>query len=381
MSYSGLVKFIRDVYNTKEFIPLHAPVFDQVEKNFAVKVIESTFVSSVGVYVDQFERDICRYTKSPQAVATVNGTAALHAALLMAGVLPEDLIITQALTFVGTANAISYTGASPVFLDVDRNTLGLSDIALESWLEEFCYLGDDGLCYHRSDNRVIRACVPVHIFGHPVKIDQISLICDKWGIILVEDSAESLGSLYKGQHTGTFGRFGVLSFNGNKIITTGGGGMILTGIRDHGELKHLTTTAKINHAYNYFHDRLGFNYRLPNLNAAIGCAQLEKLEFFLLNKRELAKMYQEYFSSGDLEFVVEPEFCSSNYWLNAVICQSKRQRDELLGYTNSQGVMTRPIWTLMNKLPMYKNAIKGDLSTSDWLESRVVNLPSSIRLP
>jgi len=313
-------------------------------------------------------------------VATVNGTAALHAALIMAGVLPCDLVITQALTFVATTNAISYCGASPIFLDVDRKTLGLSEAALEVWLQEFAYLGDDGLCRLKSDHRIIRACVPVHIFGHPVKIDEISLVCKRWGIVLVEDAAESLGTLYKSQHTGTFGKYGTLSFNGNKIITTGGGGMILSNTSsEQQEIKHLTTTAKVSHPYNYFHDEVGYNYRLPNINAAIGCAQLEKLEKYVLNKRELAKMYQSYFGSSEVEFVVEPEFSRSNYWLNTIICQDSNQRDELLKHTNDRGVMTRPIWTLMNKLPMYQNALTGDLAVSEWLEARVINLPSSVR--
>ena len=380
MNHIALVKFIREIYNTNEFIPLHAPVFDGAEKKYVTDTIESTFVSSVGAYVDRFEKDISGYTKSSAAVATVNGTAALHIALLMAGVLADDLVITQALTFAATANAIAYSGASPIFLDVDKKTLGLSEAALETWLEEFAYVGDDGFCHLKLDGRIIRACVPVHIFGHPVKIDKIAMICKKWAIALVEDAAESLGSLYKGQHTGTFGKFGTLSFNGNKIITTGGGGMILSSVSEYEKIKHITTTAKVSHPFNYFHDRVGYNYRLPNINAAIGCAQVEQLEKFVLNKRELAELYREYFSGHEIEFVVEPEFCRSNYWLNAVICQNINQRNELLKSTNDQGVMTRPIWTLMNKLPMYQNALVGDLSVSEWLEARVVNLPSSVRV-
>ena len=378
MNYNDLVKFIREMYKTNEFIPLHAPVFDGTEKKYVADTIESTFVSSVGAYVDRFEKEISEYTKSPAAVATVNGTAALHVALLMAGVLPGELVITQALTFVATANAVSYSGATPIFLDVDKKTLGLSHIVLESWLAEFAYVGEDGLCHFKQDGRVIRACVPVHIFGHPVKIDEISAICEKWSITLVEDAAESLGSLYRGQHTGTFGKFGTLSFNGNKIITTGGGGMVLSDAIEYKKLKHITTTAKVPHPHNYTHDQVGYNYRLPNINAAIGCAQVEKLESFVLNKRMLAKMYQQYFEGSDIEFVLEPEFSRSNYWLNAAICNSIEQRDELLKITNEQGVMTRPIWALMNKLPMYKNALVGDLSVSEWLETRVVNLPSSV---
>ena len=380
MNHLRLVKFIRDIYRTDNFIPLHAPLFNGNEKIYVNDAIESTYVSSVGEYVDRFEKNISNYTKSDRAVATVNGTAALHVSLLMAGVTPQDLVITQALTFVATVNAITYTGANLIFLDVDKKTFGLSDIALSSWLEEFAFIGDDHLCRLKVDGRIVRACVPVHIFGHPAKIDRISDICKKWGINLVEDSAESLGSLYKGRHTGTFGMFGAISFNGNKIITTGGGGMVLCDTDYAKELKHITTTAKVAHPYNYFHDQVAFNYRLPNVNAAIGCAQLENLEGYISNKRDLARIYQEYFTNGEVEFVKEPEFSKSNYWLNAVICECLEDRDELLKYTNDHGVMTRPIWTLMNKLPIFKNALVGDLTSSEWLESRVVNLPSSVRV-
>lgn len=380
MNHNLFIKFIRDVYRTNDFIPLHAPLFDEKEKNYVMDAIDSTFVSSVGAYVDRFERDISLFTGSSSAVATVNGTAALHVALVMAGVTSDDLVITQALTFVGTINAISYTGATPIFVDVDKQTLGLSDTALDIWLSEYAYVADDCLCHLKADNRVIRACVPVHIFGHPVKIDQIVGVCQKWGIAVVEDSAESLGSLYKGRHTGTFGKFGVLSFNGNKIITTGGGGMVLCDISEHAKLKHITTTAKVMHPYHYFHDQVGYNYRLPNINAALGCAQLEKLESFVLNKRELARIYQEYLVDKNLIFVTEPEFSRSNYWLNAIICENTEQRNDFLKATNEEGVMTRPLWTLMNKLPMYSHALVGDLTVSEWLEARVVNLPSSVRV-
>jgi aminotransferase in exopolysaccharide biosynthesis len=380
MNHLRLVKFIRDIYGTDKFIPLHAPLFGGNEKKYVDDAIESTYVSSVGEYVDRFEKNVSDYTKSVGAVATVNGTAALHVSLLMAGVTSQDLVITQALTFVGTVNAITYTGASLIFLDVDKKTFGLSDVALASWLEEFAFIDDKHLCRLKVDGRVVRACVPVHIFGHPAKIDLIYDICKKWGINLVEDSAESLGSLYKGKHTGTFGMFGAISFNGNKIITTGGGGMVLCDADYAKKLKHITTTAKVAHPYNYFHDQVAFNYRLPNINAAIGCAQLENLESYISNKRDLARIYQEYFANGDEEFVKEPEFSKSNYWLNAIICESLEHRDELLKFTNHHGVMTRPIWTLMNKLPIFKNVLVGDLTTSEWLESRVVNLPSSVRV-
>lgn len=373
-----LIRFIRDYFGTKNSIPLHAPVFSGREKEYVGDTIDSTFVSSVGSYVDWFERDVSTYTGSPKAVATVSGTAALHIALKLAGVEPDDLVITQPLTFVATCNAINYCGAIPVFVDVDRNTLGLSATALHNWLEQNTRINDDGICRTKNDNKVVRACVPMHTFGHPVDIEGlISVTCD-WNITLVEDAAESLGSFYKNQHTGTFGKLGTLSFNGNKIITTGGGGMILANKELGERAKHLTTTARKPHLYEYIHDEIGYNYRLPNLNAALGCAQLEQLEDFISAKRFLAMNYQKIISNTNLEFVSEPEGCRSNYWLNAVICQDKDHRNALLEATNQQGIMTRPIWTLMNHLSMYQNCHKGELSNAEWLEERVVNLPSSV---
>lgn len=377
--FDSIIDFVRDRYRTNDFIPLHAPTFAGHEKAYVVETIESTFVSSVGAYVDRFEQDMVRYTGSPRAIATVNGTAALHAALVLAGVKSGELVLTQPLTFVATCNAIAYCGASPIFIDVDRHTLGLSPEALEIWLNEHAMIDSDGLCRLLRDGRIIRACLPMHTFGHPVELDALVAICTRWGLMLVEDAAESLGSLYKGRHTGTFGSLGVLSFNGNKIITTGGGGMILAdeelGIR----AKHLTTTAKKPHPYEYVHDEVGYNYRLPNLNAALGCAQLEQLEKFIANKRELASGYANLLRNSDLQFFLEPEGCRSNYWLNAVICESRTQRDTLLKVTNDKGVMTRPIWQLMNHLPVYENCLRGDLNNAEWLEARVVNLPSSVQ--
>ena len=372
-----LIRFVRDYFGTSEFIPLHAPVFPGREKEYVADTIESTFVSSVGAYVDRFERDMANYTGSPKAVATVNGTAALHIALKLAGVEAGDLVITQPLTFVATCNAIAYCNAEPVFIDVDRDTLGLSAKALEAWLDEHAKLDSEGVCRTRADNKVVRACVPMHTFGHPADLDGLVSVTRRWNIALVEDAAESLGSYYKGKHTGTFGALGTLSFNGNKIMTTGGGGMILAGEALATRAKHLTTTAKKPHPFEYIHDELGYNYRLPNLNAALGCAQLEQLETFIEAKRALAAAYEGFFSGTDQEFVKEPADCRSNYWLNAVICEDKAHRDELLETTNQQGVMTRPIWALMNHLTMYQSCRRGDLSNAEWLEARVVNLPSS----
>jgi len=373
-----LIRFVRDYFGTNDFIPLHAPVFPGREKEYVVGTIESTFVSSVGAYVDRFEQDMAVYTGTPKAVATVNGTAALHIALKLAGVKPDDLVITQPLTFVATCNAIAYCGAEPVFVDVDRGTLGLSATALQQWLEDNARLDADGICRTRTDNKVVRACVPMHTFGHPADLDGLVRVTRAWNILLVEDAAESLGSFYKGQHTGTFGALGTLSFNGNKIMTTGGGGMILADAVLGARAKHLTTTAKKPHPYEYIHDEVGYNYRLPNLNAALGCAQLEQLEAFIEAKRALATAYQNELSATNLAFVSEPEGCRSNYWLNAVVCEDKAHRDALLETTNQQGVMTRPIWALMNHLSMYQNCRRGDLSNAEWLEARVVNLPSSV---
>ncbi|MBC3936360.1 LegC family aminotransferase [Undibacterium sp. CY7W] len=374
----SLIRFVRDQYRTDEFIPLHAPVFAGQERNYVSDTIDSTFVSSVGAYVDRFERDMGAYTGSPRAVATVNGTAALHIALQLVGVKSGDLVITQPLTFVATCNAIAYCGAEPVFVDVDRHTLGLSPAALEVWLDDNAWIDDEGVCRTRDTNQVVRACLPMHTFGHPADLDGLLEVCSRWKLALVEDAAESLGSFYKGRHTGTLGVVGTLSFNGNKIITTGGGGMILAGETLGIRAKHITTTAKQPHPYEYVHDEIGYNYRLPNLNAALGCAQLEQLEAFIANKRTLAARYADHFSGSDFQFVTEPADCRSNYWLNAVICDSREQRDTLLKATNEKGVMTRPIWALMNHLPIYAHCRKGDLTQAEWLEARVVNLPSSV---
>lgn len=376
--FASLIQFVREQYRTNDFIPLHAPVFGGHERDYVLETIESTFVSSVGAFVDRFERDMAAYTGSPRAIATVNGTAALHTTLLLAGVKSGELVVTQALTFVATCNAIAYCGAQPVFVDVDRHTLGLSPKALEVWLDENAQVDSDGLCRLKASGQVIRACLPMHTFGHPVELDDLVVLCERWGLVLVEDAAESLGSFYKGRHTGCFGRLGTLSFNGNKIITTGGGGMVLTNEDIGTRAKHLTTTAKQPHPYEYVHDEVGYNYRLPNLNAALGCAQLEQLEGFVIAKRELASRYEQLLEGSDLQFVREPDGCRSNYWLNAVFCENHEHRDALLKATNDKGVMTRPIWHLMNHLPIYAHCLHGDLTNSEWLADRVVNLPSSV---
>lgn len=373
-----LIDFVRDHYRTRDFIPLHAPVFRGNEKFYVAETIDSTFVSSVGAFVDRFEQDIATYTGSPRAVSTVNGTAALHVALRLVGVGQGDYVITQPLTFVATCNAIAYCGAMPIFVDVDRHTLGLSPTAVQAWLTENAYRDDAGQCRRCEDDRAIRACLPMHTFGHPADINGLLRVCSDWGLPLVEDAAESLGSMYHDQHTGTFGDLGALSFNGNKIITTGGGGMLLASEALGERAKHLTTTAKQPHSYEYVHEELGYNYRLPNLNAALGCAQLEQLDAYISEKRELAGGYAACLAGSEFTFVSEPQGCRSNYWLNALVCPDRAQRDQFLQVTNEQGVMTRPIWRLMNRLPMYANAPAGELPNALWLEARVVNLPSGI---
>lgn len=374
------VRFIQNLYQTKEFIPLHEPCFNGNEKAYLNECIDSTFVSSVGKFVDRFEVEFARAVGAKYAVATVNGTAALHISLILAGVERGDEVITQPLTFIATANAISYCGATPIFLDVDRDTMGLSPDALRRFLEEECVI-QKGRCVNRFSGKTIKACVPMHTFGHPCRIDEIKKICDEWHIALVEDAAESLGSYYKGKHTGTFGTLGAFSFNGNKIITSGGGGVIVTDDEALAKrAKHLTTTAKIPHKWEYVHDEIGYNYRLPNLNAALLCAQLEQLENFLENKRVLAVTYEEFFKSKNIRFVKESSDARANYWLNAILLDDAGIRNEFLEYTNNNNVMTRPIWTLMHKLDMFNSCQHDTLTNALFLEERIVNIPSSVRL-
>jgi len=377
MKPTTLVEFVRDTYQTDEFIPLHAPTFNGNEKAYVSETIESTFVSSVGKFVGEFEQKIEAYTGSAKAVATVNGTAALHAALYMAGVERGDLVITQALTFVATCNALYHMGAEPIFVDVSPVSLGLCPKAVDAYLSEHAELTGQG-CIHKQTRQRIRAVVPMHTFGHPVELDELVAVCLKWQLVLVEDAAESLGSFYKGKHTGTLGDYAAISFNGNKVITTGGGGMVLCRTKEQGaRTKHVTTTAKVPHPFEFYHDEPGFNYRMPNLNAALGCAQMEVLEAYLVKKRALAEQYAALFAGSEYTFVKEPEYAQSNYWLNAIICPNKASRDQLLEQTNAAGVMTRPIWQLMHRLPMFQNALRGDLTHSEFIEAHVVNIPST----
>lgn len=374
-----IVDFIKEKYKNKSFIALHEPVFGGNEKKYLNDCIDSTFVSSVGKYVDDFESMFAKIVGTKYAIATVNGTSALHIALLLAGVSNQDEVLTQPLTFIATCNAITYCGATPVFIDVDLDTMGLSPEFLQEFLANNCEIKDQK-CVNKNTNKIIKACVPMHTFGHPCKIDEIKTICEKWYIKLVEDAAESLGSYYKGVHTGCFGELGAFSFNGNKIITSGGGGCIVTN-NEHlaKKAKHITTTAKVPHPYEYTHDEIGYNYRMPNINAALLVAQLEQLSFFLEKKRALASEYENFFQNkSDINFFTEPADAKSNYWLQAILLKNKEQRDEFLEFTNKNKVMTRPIWRLMNELEMFKNCSATTLVNSKFLEERVVNIPSGV---
>lgn len=371
------IRLVRDIFG-EGFIPLHRPVFEGNERQYLVDCIDSNFVSSVGAKVIEFEQQIAAFTGARFAIATVNGTAALHAALQLVGVQRDDEVISQALTFIATCNALSYAGAHPVFVDVDLDTMGMSPTALRNFLEQHAEQRD-GHAWNKTSGRRISACVPMHTFGLPCRIEEIAAICEEWNIALVEDTAESLGSYAAGRHTGTFGKMATFSFNGNKVITTGGGGMIIT---DDEELakraKHLTTTAKVPHPYEFVHDQVGYNYRLPNLNAALGCAQMERLPEFLQVKAQVAERYRSFFDSIGVTFAQPLAGDQANYWLNAIILDSLEERDAFLQYTNSHDVMTRPIWRLMTSLDMFRHCQHDGLKNSIWLEERVVNIPSSV---
>ena len=378
--FNDFIDYIRKLYSTENDIFLHEPKFIGNEKKYLNQCIDSTFVSSVGRYVDEFEKKIANYTGAKYAIATTNGTAALHISLILSSVDQGDEVITQPLNFIASCNAIKYCNANPVFVDVDRDTLGLSPTCLRNFLENNTSVKNNQ-CINLKTKKIIKACIPMHSYGHPCRIDEIKEICDEFHIILIEDAAESLGSLFKNRHTGTFGKFGIMSFNGNKIITAGGGGCIITNDEAFAKkAKHLTTTAKIPHKWDFKHDMVGYNYRMPNLNAALLVAQLEKLNDFINIKRNLAHKYELFLKGKDYNFVKEPKNCKSNYWLNSVIFKNKIQRDQFLEETNSKGIMTRPIWTLMNKLTIFENAQCDDLINSNWLDQRVVNIPSSVNL-
>ena len=378
--FPRIIDFIKSLYPNENPVPLHAPRFIGKEKRYLCDCIDSTYVSYIGKYVNRFEEMIVEYTGARYAVAIVNGTCALHIALKLAGVQLGDEVITQPLSFVATANSIAHCGAKPVFLDVERETLGLDPAALKSFLQVHTRIKRK-TCYNKATGKRIAACVPMHTFGHPCRVDEIADICERYNISLIEDAAESLGSIYKSRHTGTFGLFGIYSFNGNKTVTCGGGGAIVTNDETLAKkAKHITTTAKLPHPYEYVHDMTGYNYRLPNLNAALACAQLEQLNSFIENKRELAGTYKIFFESLGIPFVHEPANSRSNYWLNAIILPDRETRDEFFKATNEAGVMTRPVWRILNKLEMYKNCQTDELKNAQWLEDRVVSIPSSVRV-
>lgn len=374
-----LITFIRDQYKTDQFIPLHEPRFRGNEKKYVIDTIDSTFVSSVGAYVDQFEQMMETVTGTSKAVAVVNGTSSLQVALRLAGVKAGEEVITQALTFIATANAIAYNQASPIFIDVDLDTMGLSAKSVAAFLEQYGELRADG-CYNKSTGKRIAACMPMHTFGFPVHLDELLAVCEKWQIPVVEDAAESLGSYYKGRHTGSLGLISGFSFNGNKTITSGGGGVIVTNNEALGkQAKYLTTTAKRPHPYEFFHDEIGYNFRMPNLNAALGCAQLESLDGFLQDKRDLAYLYSQLFQSLGIKFREELPDSRANYWLMCVELNNKSEREEFLKQTNTAGIMTRPIWNLMYRLPMYAHCQRDEQINAEFLEERIVNIPSSVR--
>lgn len=374
-----LIQYIRERFQKPHsFIPLHEPCFAGKEKDYLLDAIDSTYVSSVGPYVDRFEEMMSKISKTKKAVAVVNGTNALQVALRLVGVKNGDEVITQALSFIATANAIAYNNAFPVFLDVDLDTMGLSPKSVEAFLTEFGEIRDDG-CFNKKTKRKIAACVPMHTFGFPVHLDELLTLCSKWKIPVVEDSAESIGSYYKGRPTGSFGLLNVFSFNGNKIVTSGGGGAIVTNNVELGnKAKHLTTTAKKAHPWEYSHDEVGYNFRMPNINAALLCAQLEQLDNFLLYKRKLAQDYATFFAGKGVKFKTENPGTVANYWLMCVELENKNERDKFLKFTNESGIMTRPVWQLLFRANMYNDCQKDEQKNAIYLEERIVNIPSSV---
>jgi len=375
-----LISFIKKMVDSKESIFLHEPIFEGNEKKYLCDAIDSTFVSSVGPYVNKFEKMISKVTGAKYSVATINGTSALHAALLVAGANNETEIITQPLTFVATANAISYTGSKPIFIDVDKDTMGMSPHKLRKFLENNSKI-IKGKCINKKTEKQILACVPMHTFGFPCRIQEIKSICDEFNISLIEDSAEGLGSKIKNKSVGTFGLMGVFSFNGNKIITTGGGGVIITNNPIiYNKIKHITNTSKVLHKWEYVHDEIGFNYRMPNINAALGCAQLEKLDEKIQRKNKLSIIYKNYLKNSSIIFFEGIKNSKPNNWLMTIIFSSKEKKEKFLALSNESNVMTRPVWRLMNRLEMYNRCECDNINNSIWLSDRVVNIPSNLKI-
>ncbi|HRV05219.1 MAG TPA: LegC family aminotransferase [Candidatus Ratteibacteria bacterium] len=374
---------IRNVVGEDSFIPLHTPFFGKTEEKYVVDCIRSNFVSSVGEYVDKFEKAIREYTKTKYTILTVNGTSALHICLLLTDVKKDDEVLVPSMTFVATPNAVKYIGAVPHFVDVNKESLGIDPFKLDEYLSKIAEV-QENQCYNKKTHRQIKAIIPMHTFGHPVDMDELTSVAERYKLTIIEDAAEALGSLYKNKHVGNFSKMAILSFNGNKIITTGGGGAVLTNNEDLAKkVKHLTTTAKKPHPWEYVHDMVGYNYRMPALNASLGLAQIRKLDEFVEKKRILAERYKESLKDvEEIEFFVEPGYARSNYWLNAIILNKEYidARDEILDVTNKNGIMTRPVWKLMHKLEMFKDCPRMDLSVSEILEKRIINIPSSAHL-
>lgn len=374
-----IIDFIKNKFNSKDFISLHEPVFRGNEKKYLEDCIDSTYVSSIGSYVDMFESLMNDITQTNRTTAVVNGTAALKVALELVGVKKNDEVITQALTFVATANSIAYNNAHPIFIDVDYDTMGLSPNAVSDFLDEFGELREDG-CYNKSTGRRISACLPMHTFGFPVHLDELIKVCSFWKIPIVEDAAESLGSEYNGLPTGSFGELGAFSFNGNKIVTAGAGGAITTKNKELGDrAKFLTTTAKEPHKYEFIHNEIGYNFRMPNINAALACAQLKQLPYFLENKRNLAQDYEIFFKAKGIKFRTETQGTKANYWLMCIELENKTDYNNFLKYTNEASVMTRPVWELMSRLPMYSHCQRDSQKNAIKLKDRIINIPSGVR--
>ncbi len=372
--------FIRQQFANQSSIPLHEPTFCGNEKQYLAECIDSTFVSSVGVFIDKFEQSVADFVGSQHAVAVVNGTQALFVALKSLGVDASCEVLTQSLTFVATANAIHYTGAAPVFLDVDPHTLGLSPVALKEFLQQHTELRN-GRRINKSSGRTIAVSLPMHTCGHPCQVDALQTICEESKIYLIEDAAESLGSYTANKHSGTFGNMGIFSFNGNKVITTGGGGMIVTDDDELAQkLRHLTTTAKIPHPWEFIHDEIGYNFRLPNINAALGLAQMEQLPSFLQNKRELATKYRDFFNGSEIKYLDEPAGSQSNFWLNTILLPTETRKEAFLEQANHQGIGARSLWKPMHLLEMYRHYQRDAQTNAEQIYRQAVNLPSSVRM-
>ena len=375
-----IIDLIQTVIGSETAI-LHEPCFEGNEEKYVADCVKTGWVSSVGSYVDQFERMLEEITGATKAIAVSSGTSGLLIALKLAGVEADEEVIVPAFTFVATANAVAHCNAIPHFVDIEPDTLGIDPTILRHYLAEITE-SKNGRTVNKKTGRIVSAVIPMHAFGHPMRVDELMDVASEYNLNVVEDAAESLGSFFQNQHTGTFGKLGVISFNGNKICSTGGGGAILTNDLQLGEkAKHLTTTAKVSHAWEYYHDQVGFNFRMPNLNAALGCAQLEQLENFVQAKRELAQTYQKTFASSDVATILhEPAHCRSNYWLNTMILEPEyaSRRDTILREFHQHRIMARPAWELMTNLPMYSECPASDLTHSRDLHARVINLPSGL---